>query len=580
MHLFVGYTGTGPRRVYFGDIRLPATDAQTNAKLTLNLRLDDGTATAADEPPTTVFFTDVEVLTVTPPTSIGMSQPLQKMGEVQLWGDHASHKVWSSETAPTHSRGAGGTTLLTNSVMKGGTAAVQLIFRRSTVVESQRVNDHLKNHACAVALSTACPLLRQETTTAGVIQCDSCAGQHQGALKHAQCTSEQVQQWCAAPPPSFCSLTWENALITAALVMNVNMSRVSGTYGRRGPTPDPLLPLTSGTVFQFPSDTTQPVLLKVAVPETSAAGVQTNAIYVRCGAAADSITISLKVKTNVWDLKLPPKPSVQTHSNVWLPKVLALGPHDRAWHANDVAKALYSTIFASRAQAFFNFKSCNPLRDVSFKKDGSLTAAPNTTCFAQMVDYVAKHSPLGKEQFFSLPNTWLGGDHAFASSWEGITIFEPGETLTAEFKTGFGAVARSYLQVLQARGIPPHSREIKLVDEPDWGKPGALAQCLSLFRFVKTICAEFGGCCIRTSGTLPIPPPVVSLLGSHDIWDVHSDFFTHEAAAVAGAKGLRLTVYDNSADLIDQPATRARAFVWQQFVERSQLIGSLSWWSD
>jgi hypothetical protein len=42
--------------------------------------------------------------------------------------------------------------------------------------------------------------------------------------------------------------------------------------------------------------------------------------------------------------------------------------------------------------------------------------------------------------------------------------------------------------------------------------------------------------------------------------------------------GLRLTVYDNAAALIDHPPSRPRAFVWQQFVERRHLIGSLSWW--
>ena len=292
--------------------------------------------------------------------------------------------------------------------------------------------------------------------------------------------------------------------------------------------------------------------------------------------------MTVTLNTTIWDLLLPKQPSVLTHSNVWLPKVLALAPVGaKDWHADDIIRSLYETVFASRAQTFFLSKSCNPLHSVKFDKDGSLSAPPNMTCFEEALGYVDQHSPLGNSQFISIPNMWLGGDHAFASSWKGLTIFAAdGHTLTPAFKTGFGAVTRAYLSLLRKRGIPAESREIKLVDEPDWKKAGALAQCLSLFGFVRSLCAEEDGCCIRTSGTLPIPPEVLSLLGPSDIWDVHSDFFTREAAAVASSGGLKLTVYNNAAALIDHPVSRTRAFVWQQFIERSQLVGSLSWWSD
>jgi hypothetical protein len=49
---------------------------------------------------------------------------------------------------------------------------------------------------CSTALEAMCP--QHENTPAGVIKCDICAGQHQGALKSAQCTSKQVQRWCTA----------------------------------------------------------------------------------------------------------------------------------------------------------------------------------------------------------------------------------------------------------------------------------------------------------------------------------------------------------------------------------------------
>jgi hypothetical protein len=103
---------------------------------------------------------------------------------------------------------------------------------------------------------------------------------------------------------------------------------------------------------------------------------------------------------------------------------------------------------------------------------------------------------------------------------------------------------------------------------------------VALFRFTKSLCKPFGGCSIRTSGTLPIPDEVLGLLGPNDIWDVHADFLSPSSAAIATARGLRLTVYDNAVALIDQPVLRARAFAWEQFQQRADIIGSLSWWSD
>ena len=62
------------------------------------------------------------------------------------------------------------------------------------------------DNACSVALEAMCP--QQEHTPTGVFKCDICAGQHQGALNTAHCTSKQVQRWCTAstrpatlPPP-------------------------------------------------------------------------------------------------------------------------------------------------------------------------------------------------------------------------------------------------------------------------------------------------------------------------------------------------------------------------------------------
>jgi hypothetical protein len=222
---------------------------------------------------------------------------------------------------------------------------------------------------------------------------------------------------------------------------------------------------------------------------------------------------------------------------------------------------------------------------------------------------------------------WLGGNHGFKTVWEGLPVFESdNSTLGPAFRTAFGTVAKAYLTLLKSRGIAPMHRQIKLVDEPSWGKPHALVQCVTLFRFTKSLCEPYGGCGLRTSGTLPIPPvraqtqihdeqratsndnniarlfvllsaelvvamsesntdpfrcasisrvprvimqEVLAVLGPLDVWDVHADFLTPSAAAVASAGGLQLTVYNNAAALIDHPAMRARAFVWEQFQQRA-----------
>jgi hypothetical protein len=51
-------------------------------------------------------------------------------------------------------------------------------------------------------------------------------------------------------------------------------------------------------------------------------------------------------------------------------------------------------------------------------------------------------------------------------------------------------------------------------------------------------------------------------------------------AALAAAPGLRLNVYNNAVDLIDQPSMRTRAFFWEIARSAIPLSGSLSWWSD
>jgi hypothetical protein len=59
---------------------------------------------------------------------------------------------------------------------------------------------------CSQALRDSCPTAARNS--AGVLQCDSCAGKHQDALKAAGCTAPEVQEWCTAGTDS-ASLGWK-----------------------------------------------------------------------------------------------------------------------------------------------------------------------------------------------------------------------------------------------------------------------------------------------------------------------------------------------------------------------------------
>ena len=64
------------------------------------------------------------------------------------------------------------------------------------------------NNACIEALVAACPKFTAKSGES-VIQCDTCAGRHQQALRTANCTATEVQSWCVNTEhaPSPCSTT-------------------------------------------------------------------------------------------------------------------------------------------------------------------------------------------------------------------------------------------------------------------------------------------------------------------------------------------------------------------------------------
>lgn len=505
----------GTQFLSIGDIRLPAalSPAAQPSRLVLNLRMNDGPMAAADEPPTSVWFTSAEVLFVPSQAPAGMAQSVGQVGEqIDVWAEHASHKVFPAATPPlppnTRLGSAGPVAVTLPPMMRGGSTALQLALR-------------VKPGAAAAA----------------------------------------------------CALSWPAADgLKAGLVLAVNISRPSGTYGVAGLHPDPIVPLAAGATFRVLPGHAQPVLLTLRASEASLA--------VSCDGSGP---LAMQLQAKIWDLSLPAVPTTLTHSNIWIEPVeklmsSMLGPQadGKLWTEWELSKGFLKRLFASRATDFM--QPCT---------DALSTDAPiNTTCFEAALDFAHAHSPWGKQQFVSVPGTWLGGSFGDAISWQGISIFDTrGDELqlTPKFVMAFTHVAGAFLRVLVARGVPAEQREVKLVDEPALQNATILRKCILLFNLTRKVCAAHGGCCIRNSGTY-LPPALFPSLSETDIWDVHADGLTaspHMWKAAQDATGIRLSVYNNAVDSIDQPSLRTRAFFWEVGLGRVvPLIGSLSWWAD
>lgn len=505
-----------------GDIRLPAALEQPT-HLALTLRLNDGPMTDAQEPPTSVWFTLAEILFVATKSPTGMARHIGHIGNrVDVWAEHASHKVFPSDVPPlalsTNQRGvAPATTVTMPPMMRGGSTSIQLALRENLPV---------------------------------------------------------------GPHVTTCSLSWPSDVdLTAGLVLAVNISKPSGTYGVAGLHPDPIVPLGSRVEFRIKAGYSQPVLITMRTSDAVASSLQTS-ITAHCTTTSAPLVMQLRAK--VWNLTVPMTPSMLTHSNVWIDPVqkliestLARPRGGRLWTEWELSQGFLRRIYASRATDFMQ-----PCTDVA------LTSGPvNTSCFQAALDYAHAHSPWGKNQFVGVPGTWLGGNFGDATSWQGMSIFESHSgvlQLSPTFVKAFSHVAGAFLRVLVARGVPPENREIKLVDEPALNNATILRKCILLFNLTRTVCAEYGGCCIRNSGSY-LPPALFPVLSQTDIWDVHADglnMLPQMWKAAQAATGIRLSVYNNAVDTIDQPSLRTRVFFWEVGLARVvPLIGSLSWWA-
>jgi len=282
----------------FGDLRLPVNETSMH----LNLVMKDGPVVTPGEPNTTIWFTGVEVQAVYPPTPTGSAQPLGLFGAgggLSLWAEHASHKVFRTDHGPTgqpHREGDIHTTVTIPPVMRGAVAAAQIAFRST---EQTTCSLRWQNHQMAHGM---------DSRDAG------------GAIG-----------------------------LRGFAVLSINVSRASGTYGRTGMTPDPLIEIPSDAEFRVPAGATLPVLLKLTVDATSPAGPATRGLTVSCGGR---MLLKLQLQLMVLGLSLPSVPSVLTHSNIWmgaLAKLAPKGTEESSPFSWELARAHYDIVFKGKS---------------------------------------------------------------------------------------------------------------------------------------------------------------------------------------------------------------------------------------
>ena len=181
--------------------------------------------------------------------------------------------------------------------------------------------------------------------------------------------------------------------------------------------PDPIVPLVSGARFHLRVGYALPVLLTMRTTESAA--LLEASVTVSCETTPISAPVAIQLQAKVWNINVPDVPTMLTHSNVWIDPVQklmasALGPQAKLWTEWELSQGFLRRIYASRATDFMQ-----PCTDMV------LTNAPiNTSCFEAALDFAHAHSPWGKEQFVSVPGTWLGGNFGDAISWQGIPIFD------------------------------------------------------------------------------------------------------------------------------------------------------------
>ena len=136
-------------------------------------------------------------------------------------------------------------------------------------------------------------------------------------------------------------------------------------------------------------------------------------------------------------------------------------------------------------------------------------------------------------------------------------------------------MAARYLAILRGHGVAADRALLKLSDEPMPSDPCTINAIGTVARFLKAHPTTRE---IR----LRIPGDVMSdLLPAVDVWDqsagkVSFESFRQEIKA-AQDSGAAVGVYNNMADLPDQPLLRTRAFALSLW--NTSLVGALCWWS-
>jgi hypothetical protein len=419
----------------------------------------------------------------------------------------------------------------------------------------------------------------------------------------------------------------------------VNLTDANTPYGTAGWAPDPLTPLRLGNatalgdVFLHCADkvrpaeagvqtcvggSTQSFWLGITVPVGTPAGNYTATLSLarvpRGGveqSIADVPLARVAIALRVHNFSIPTRPSVEIRSRVTLDWAVQFDNTIVRKCATADADGLHSCApgcvidtagggcvsnqshFADYYQQVFNHRSIvGPevgMGWTTLEPNGTLLGGHNAALYEQHLRYILANSPDPAHQQIHIMRSefsaGLNQQHIscgedggiWAGSAVGVGIFTGSNftVLSPQFRAWLPAVVSKYLAVLHRLGVAPNRALIKLSDEPYCSDPCTINAIRTVASFIRTHP-------LTRDVLLRIPGDVMGeLLPFVNVWDQiasHSamEWFAEEMAE-AQAGGARLGIYNNDADVPDQPLLRTRAFALSLW--NTSFVGALCWWS-
>lgn len=468
--------GGGWMEATLTDVELPAAASGSSAEeeaeaLYLSLWLD------SELEPASLWLSHVRGWWVSPPPTAGNAVALQLDGAfevpVAVWGESASHKVYSSPTASPRPLSAPAPSAEL-AAAQGERAAMQIV----------------------VTPKRGAP---------GSFYWEVAELKAEFKAEHmAEQVGEQMSEQVGL---SESSIPASSIVLKRVEEVKVHASPPYGTTatGPSGLAPDPLVRWGSGAASPFafvPVNT--PFWVGVSVPPLTPPGSYAGKLSL-CHVYTNTSCAALTLRVAVFNFSLPEKPSVVVRSRFNAGAVLGAGGN---------LSDYYEEVRSHRAFT-------GPEASIVFVPDaeGNLLST-DTAEFEAHLDMLGRGRATQSD--YLMPLTYFNAraiqNRANMSKVLGLPfpVFTDDSDLKAlspQFAHYFAECAAVYRKVFDARGIPPHMLLYKPTDEPSPVDPRTIDALVAVLRFAR-ILPYFDGVRIRISGDV-----IPRLLPYVDTWD-------------------------------------------------------------